>query len=315
MGNVIMIVVGFVLLVWGADRFVEGASTLAKKLGIPSVIIGLTVVAFGTSAPELAVSVIAGLQGANEIAIGNVLGSNIFNLLVVIGSSAIVAPLVIDKELLNGDWMITIGATTLLGVLLALGWELSRIDAMILLVAFAFVIGNQIKNGMRIKAQGENSEDNNFVQEQKMVSSYRMLFGILAGLVAIILGGQLAVTGATELARMLLISETIIGLTIVAIGTSLPELVTSVVATKKGETSIAIGNVIGSNLFNILFILGVSGLCHPISIQTTAIYDTILLLVISIVLYMIGKKGHFNRIIGIGMIIVYVGYTIGIIIR
>lgn len=319
MGNVAVLVVGFVLLVWGADRFVEGSCAFAKKLGIPAIIIGLTIVAFGTSAPELAVSLVAGLQGANEIAVGNVLGSNIFNLLVVVGASAMVSPLVIDKELLDRDWIVSIIATVVLGVLFVFCNELSRLDAVILLIGFVIVLFVQMRSVMRGKENSKGSSDENVevegvVQEQQ-ISNTRTAFAIVAGLISIIVGGQLAVSGATEIARIMNISETIIGLTIVAIGTSLPELVTSVVATRRGEKSIAIGNVIGSNIFNVLLILGISGLCNPIGIQMTAVYDTILLLIISGIMYVIARKGHFNRGIGLGMIMSYIGYTIWIIVR
>ncbi len=310
MGKVVILIMGFVLLVWGADRFVEGASELAKKLGIPSIIIGLTVVAFGTSAPELAVSVVAGIRGANEIAIGNVLGSNIFNLLVVVGFSAVVSPLVIEKKILERDWIASILGTILLGGLIVLGNGLSRVDAVILLLAFAIVIWLQIKSATKEKKISKTENNTNGVQSNKKIN-----FNILIGLISIVLGGQLAVNGATEIARVFHISETVIGLTIVAIGTSLPELVTSVVATKRGEKSIAIGNVIGSNLFNVLFILGLSALCNPIMIQMTAIYDVVILFAISIIMYVIGKKGHFNRGIGLMMIIIYIGYTMWIVMR
>lgn len=308
--NVVSLIMGFVLLVWGADRFVEGSSELARKLGIPSIIIGLTVVAFGTSAPELAVSVVAGIQGANEIVIGNVLGSNIFNLLVVVGFSAVVSPLVIEKELLERDWIASILATILLAGLMVLGNGLSRGDAVVLLLAFTVVIGVQIKSAMKEKKILKIENNTNEAQSDK-----KIIFYIFAGLISIVLGGQLAVNGATEIVRVFHISETVIGLTIVAIGTSLPELVTSVVATKRGEKSIAIGNVIGSNLFNVLFILGLSALCNPIMIQMTAIYDVVILFAISIIMYVIGRKWHFNRGIGLTMIVIYIGYTMWIVMR
>ncbi len=313
MGNVVALIVGFGLLVVGADKFVEGSSAFARKLGIPSLVIGLTIVAFGTSAPELAVSLVAGLKGANEIAIGNVLGSNIFNLLVVVGCSAMVAPLVIEKELLKRDWVGTILSTLLLGGLLLMGKELSRLDALALLVAFAIIMWMQIRSAIHGKT--EESKGNSEREKSGIVVGVY----IILGLTAIILGGQLSVTGASGIARSLQISETVIGLTVVAIGTSLPELVTSVVATRRGENSIAIGNVIGSNLFNILFILGISALCTPIGIQVTAIYDTVVLLIVSIVLYAFARRGSFHRkyhrALSCGMIAVYIAYTAWILLR
>ncbi len=316
MGNVVILGLGFVLLVWGADRFVEGASGLAKKLGVSSIIIGLTIVAFGTSAPELAVSLVAGIQGVNEIAIGNVVGSNIFNLLIVVGCSAVVSPLIIDKELLKRDWIVMILSTILLMVILMTNIDIIRIEAMLLLIGFAIILGLQIRSGIQSKVQKKELESTSIQTSTKvLMSNGKVIFCIVVGLTAIIMGGQLVVNGATGIARSLHISETIIGLTIVSIGTSLPELVTSVVATRRGEKHIAIGNVIGSNLFNILFILGITALCSPITTQITAIYDVILLLIISILTFMIAKKGHFNRFIGTGMIVTYIAYAIWIVIR
>lgn len=336
MGNVAILVVGFVLLVWGADKFVEGASELAKKLGIPSLIIGLTIVAFGTSAPELAVSLVAGLQGENEIAIGNVLGSNLFNLLVVIGCSAVVAPLVIEAELLNRDWIASIVGAILLGILLLSGNDLARVDAVMLLIGFVVIMTLQVRAALRVRSgevkydTGEYSAEKHKIKEDKIqelnsgkdidhISGVRIVCYIALGLISIVIGGQLSVKGATELARIFHVSETIIGLTIVAIGTSLPELVTSIVATKRGENSIAIGNVIGSNIFNTFFILGISALCSPIKVEITAIYDTVLLVLVSIILYAVARQGWFNRkyyrVIGSGMIAVYMMYTAWILIR
>ncbi len=326
MGNVVILVMGFMLLVIGADKFVEGTSAFARRLHIPPLIIGLTIVAFGTSAPELAVSLVAGLQGSNEIAIGNVLGSNIFNLLVVIGSSALVAPLIMEETLLRRDWTASIAGTILLGGLLLKGNALSRIDALVLLLAFAFIMGIQIRDAgkekkvcIAIPTHEENQRNDSEADRLQEISKKRIVIYIGLGLIVIILGGQLAVNGASGIARIFQISETIIGLTVVAIGTSLPELVTSIVATRRGENSIAIGNVIGSNIFNILFILGISALCTPISVDNTAIYDTMLLILISIVLILVAKKGTFHgkyhRRIGGIMIAAYIMYTAWIIIR
>lgn len=310
MEAMMMLVLGFMLLVWGADKFVEGASAFAAKLGVPPLMIGLTIVAFGTSAPELAVSVTAGMNHANEIAIGNVLGSNIFNLLVVSGLSAIFAPLVMEEELLNRDWIGSILAAVLLGGLLLMGNEISRLDACILLLGFAVVMGLQVKSALDARC---NQEEMALTVKQE--KNGRIAFYMIAGLCAIVFGGQFAVEGATGIARILHISETVIGLTVVAIGTSLPELVTSVVATRRGENSIAIGNVIGSNLFNILFILGISALGNPIAVQQTALWDTILLVVASVILWFPAKKNQFGRFLGFGMVLSYVGYTIWILVR
>ena len=222
----IMLVVGFALLVWGADKFVAGASALARRLGVSPLLVGLTIVAFGTSAPELAVSLTAALQGANEIAVGNVVGSNIFNLLVVAGLSAVVCPLVMDRTLLRRDWPLSLLAAVILCAMIAPDLTISRLEGAILLAVFALTLFLQIRAALK----GRNTLE----AETDEVTMPPLMIGVNIGLACIIIGGQLAVNGATGIARMFGLSETLIGLTIVAIGTSLPELVTSLVAAKKG---------------------------------------------------------------------------------
>ena len=305
----IMLVFGFVLLVWGADKFVAGASALARRLGVSPLLVGLTIVAFGTSAPELAVSLTAALQGANEIAVGNVVGSNIFNMLMVAGLSAVVCPLVMDRTLLRRDWPDSILAAILLLVFIAPDLTISRVEGIILLAAFAVVLGTQIRAALKNRDTLETEEDE--------VAMPPLMIGIniVLGLACIIIGGQLAVNGATGIARMFGLSETLIGLTIVAIGTSLPELVTSLVAARKGQNEIAMGNVIGSNLFNILFILGVSSAITPIPVQATSIIDALVLIGISIVFYLPARRGKLGRAPGAIMALTYVVYTAYLIIR
>ena len=305
----IMLVFGFVLLVWGADKFVAGASALARRLGVSPLLVGLTIVAFGTSAPELAVSLTAALQGANEIAVGNVLGSNIFNLLVVAGLSAVVCPLVMDRTLLRRDWPISVGAAILLLAYILPDLTISRIEGIILLVMFALVLGAQIRAALKNRDTLESEEDE--------ITMPPVMIGvnIVLGLACIIIGGQLAVNGATGIARMFGLSETLIGLTIVAIGTSLPELVTSLVAARKGQNEIAMGNVIGSNIFNLLLILGVSATITPIPVQATSIIDALVLIGISIVFYLPARRGKLGRAPGAIMALTYVVYTAYLIMR
>ena len=305
----IMLVFGFVLLVWGADKFVAGASALARRLGVSPLLVGLTIVAFGTSAPELAVSLTAALQGANEIAVGNVVGSNIFNLLMVAGLSAVVCPLVMDRTLLRRDWPISLAAAVLLLVFIAPDLTISRIEGVILLVVFALVLGMQIRAALKNRDTLESEEDE--------ITMPPLMIGvnIVLGLACIIIGGQLAVNGATGIARMFGLSETLIGLTIVAIGTSLPELVTSLVAARKGQNEIAMGNVIGSNIFNLLFILGVSATITPIPVQATSIIDALVLIGISIVFYLPARRGKLGRAPGAIMALTYVVYTVYLIMR
>lgn len=305
--SIMLLVIGFVLLVWGADQFVSGASAVARKLGVPPLVIGLTIVAFGTSAPELAVSLTAALKGANEIAVGNVLGSNIFNLLAVAGISAILCPLVASKELTRRDWPISIISAMILGVFLLTGMKISRIEGLILLACMAILLYSQLKPSFKDRIKLEKTYEH--------FKTWQIIFKIVFGLAAIVLGGDWSVDGATGLARMIGLSETVIGLTIVAIGTSLPELVTSIMAAKRGENDIALGNVIGSNLFNILFILGASAAINPITIQFTSVLDTIFLIAISIIFLLPAWKGKISRNVSICMTACYIGYTVWLLIR
>lgn len=305
----VLLIIGFALLVWGADKFVAGASAFARRLGVSPLLVGLTIVAFGTSAPELAVSLTAALQGANEIAVGNVVGSNLFNLLVVAGLSAVICPLVMDRTLLRRDWPLSVGAAVLLLVFIAPDLKISRIEGLILLAIFAVVLGAQIRAALKNRDALEGEED------EVLMPPVMIGVNIVLGLACIIIGGQMAVNGATGIARMFGLSETLIGLTIVAIGTSLPELVTSLVAARKGQNEIAMGNVIGSNLFNILLILGVSSAITPIPVQATSIVDCIVLIAVSVVFYLPAMRGKLGRFPGAVMALSYVAYTVYLIMR
>ena len=318
--SVFFLILGFLLLVKGADLFVDGASSIAKRLRIPSLIIGLTIVAFGTSAPELAVSVTAAFKGSNDIALGNVVGSNIFNLLVVIGVSAMICPLAVEKSMIKKDYPLSIGATLLLGLLVMdqfLGkkdaMSLSRLDGIILLAGFALFMYLTIREGLAKRKEQLQS------QEEEIPVKYSLPVSILlsvAGLLGIIFGGDMTVNSAKEIARAFGLSEALIGLTIVAIGTSLPELVTSVVASKKGESDIALGNAVGSNLFNILFILGVSSTILPMSVSPTYLYDIGFLLVVSLLVFIpVAAKQKISRGTGAAMTGAYILYTIYLIMR
>ena len=305
----VLLIIGFALLVWGADKFVAGASAFARRLGVSPLLVGLTIVAFGTSAPELAVSLTAALQGANEIAVGNVVGSNLFNLLVVAGLSAVICPLVMDRTLLRRDWPDSILAAILLLVFIVPDLTISRMEGIILLVVFAGVLGAQIRAALRNRSAADEEDD------EPVMPPVMIGVNIVLGLACIIIGGQMAVNGATGIARMFGLSETLIGLTIVAIGTSLPELVTSLVAARKGQNEIAMGNVIGSNLFNILLILGVSSAITPIPVQATSIVDCIVLIAVSVIFYLPAMRGKLGRFPGAVMALSYVAYTVYLIMR
>ena len=302
----ILLIVGFVLLIKGADLFVDGASSVAAKLKVPSLIIGLTVVSIGTSLPEAAVSVSASLSGNNSISLGNVIGSNIFNLLMVVGVSSAILPIVTDRDMLKRDMPINIGVTVLLGILLFDG-NLSRLEALFLLLLLAAYMFLLIRSALKNRVEAE---------ETKVLPWVKSIVFIVLGMAAIIGGGQLVVNSAKTIALALGMSETLVGLTVVAIGTSLPELVTSVVAARKGDSGIAMGNVIGSNLFNILFILGMAGVIKPLTADAAFFIDTGILLGISALMLLFAfTKRKISRVEGITCVLIYVAYTAYIIMR
>lgn len=300
----VLLLVGFLLLVKGADFFVEGSSSIAKLFNIPSVVIGLTIVAMGTSAPEAAVSITAGLAGNNDIALSNVLGSNMFNLLMVIGICAILRGVDTEKEILNRDLPVNIGATLLM-MLMVLDLKISQVEGIILLIALAIYLIVVVKKALQNKTKEEAIETK---------SPLLSVVYIIGGLIAIVFGGDLVVDNACAIAETFGLSQTLIGLTIVAMGTSLPELVTSIVATKKGETGLALGNAVGSCLFNILFILGISSAISPIGASREGFMDVIILLGITVVTYLFArtdkKTVRYEGIICVAMYFAYMGYAI-----
>lgn len=318
---VLYLIVGFVLLVKGADFFVEGASSIAKRMHIPTIVIGLTIVAFGTSAPELAVSLSAAIKGSNDIAIGNVVGSNIFNLLVVIGVSAMISPLTVKRSMIKKDYPLSIFAAVLLGVLCldsvlfhAKETTLGRMDGVSLLVCFVFFMYITVREGLRGRKDAKKEHEDEVENMSFPIGKSIVL--LVVGLAGIVFGGDLSVEGAKEIARAFGLSEALIGLTIVAIGTSLPELVTSIVAAKKGESDIVLGNVVGSNLFNIFFILGCSATILPMHVSGTYIYDIGLLIIVSVLAFIpIAKSKKVGRVMGGVMTLAYVAYTVYLIMR
>lgn len=311
----IILIIGFFLLIKGADIFVDGASSIAKKIGIPSVIVGLTIVSLGTSAPELAVSLISSFNGNNGIAVGNVLGSNLFNTLVVLGGTAIVAPLLIKKSTIKRDYIATLVVTILtcfliFGVVPKSENMLSRISGIILLVVCVVYMFILVK-----AAKKDSVKDEENISEIKM--SKNILLSLI-GVVGIVFGGNLVVDSATNIAYSLGMSEKLVGLTIVAVGTSLPELVTSIVAALKGENDIALGNVLGSNIFNLVLILGASATITPIAVSGVMIIDFIILIAVTLfigALIFLNKKeekrlGRLEGIILVGIYVAYLAYII-----
>ncbi len=304
----ILLLLGFILLVKGADHFVEGSASVAKVLRIPSVVIGLTVVAMGTSAPELAVSITAALTGNNDIAVGNVLGSNIFNLMVVAGVCGVILPMAVDPGILNRDFIFSIVISGILLAVTAFDLQISRMDGLALLGLFGYFIIKTVKKALKDRVEIQ--------EETKTLSPAKSLVYIAVGIAAIILGGDMVVDSASRIASSFGLSQNLIALTIVAAGTSLPELVTSVVASGKGENGLALGNVIGSNIFNILAILGLSSFIHPIMITTQSVYDLMILIVFSVVVWFAARsQKEISRGEGIAILALYMGYMAYIIIR
>ena len=304
----LLLVLGFVLLIKGADYFVDGASSVAKKFRIPSIIIGFTIVAMGTSLPECAVSVTASLANNNALAISNVVGSNIFNLMIVCGASAIFAPLAIQKSTLLKEFPFSIFCALLLLVLGYTSFNLGRMEGIVLLVLFLVYLLWMIFSAL--KNRQEIDEDVN------ILPTWKCLLFIIGGAIAIKYGGDFVVDGASFIATKLGFSQNLIGLTIVALGTSLPELVTSIVAARKNEVDMALGNAIGSNIFNILLVLGIAGAISPVAFIMENVIDIILLTIMSAYVWILAwTKNHINKTEGISMILIYVIYLVYICIR
>ena len=302
----LLLLIGFVLLIKGADFFVDGSSSLARIMKVPSVIIGLTIVAMGTSAPEASVSVNAALAGSNDIAISNVIGSNLFNGLVVVGVCAFMAGFKTNPEILKRDMPLNIIVTAILCIML-LDRHINHIEGIILLISMSVYIAVMVISALKNRETAD---------ECKILSLPKSLIFIIGGLIAVIFGGTLVVDNACLIAKDFGVSENFIGLTIIAIGTSLPELVTSITATRKGDSGLALGNAIGSNLFNILFILGMSATICPLNVLSESIIDCIILLVSAVILYVFARtKKTMNRWEGIVCVFLYVGYTAYLLIR
>ena len=264
--NTLLIIIGIVMVLWGADRLTEGASALARRMHVPEIVIGLTIVAAGTSAPELFISLASALKGTPDMAVGNVVGSNIFNALLIVGCAAMVAPMVITPSTVKKDMPFAVGASLLLLAAILFGGDVSRLDGLLLLAFFAvFMVYT-----FRVALKGNTVSDSPSVDATPV---WKSLLYVVAGLAGLIIGSDLFVDSASDVARRLDISDGVIGLTIVAGGTSLPELATSVVAARKGQSAIAIGNVIGSNVFNILLILGLTATVSPMAVQGITVVD------------------------------------------
>lgn len=312
---IVLLVVGFVLLIKGADFFVEGSSSVAKRLRVPSIIIGLTIVAMGTSLPELAVSVTASMSGNNALAVSNAVGSNIFNLMVVCGVCALFTPLAVDKGTLKREFPFSILCAILLCVFGYIGMTLGRVDGIIFCVLFAGFLAYMIRNALKAREGGEKILEEE-AEEIKVLPVWKCVVYILGGIIAIKFGGDFVVDGASTIAAGFGLSQNLIGLTIVALGTSLPELVTSIVAAKKNEVDMALGNVIGSNIFNILLILGVAAVISPVTLIMENLIDVILLIAMSVLVWIFAwSKQEIRRMEGAVMLVIYAVYLVYICIR
>ena len=321
---ILLLAVGFAFLVKGADFFVEGSSSIAKKLKVPPIIIGLTIVAMGTSLPETAVSVTASLVQNNELAVSNVVGSNIFNLMFVIGVCSILTPIMVQKATVVRDIPLSLGCALVLLVLGIsglgdkTGMTLGHADGVIFLIVFAGYIFTMVRSAMKARAAGQKVEIEGVEEcdNMKELSYGKSILFLIVGAAAIAFGGDLTVDTASRIAIELGMSQTLVGLTIVSIGTSLPELVTSVVAARKNEVDMAVGNAVGSNIFNILMVLGISSAISPVALIRENIIDIVLLMVFSVMVWIFaGTRKKIERKEGIIMVVVYLIYCAYIIAR
>lgn len=313
----ILLIIGFLLLIKGADTFVVGSSSIAKIFNVPTLIIGLTIVAFGTSAPEAAVSVTAALKGNNDMAIANVVGSNIFNILAVVGIAAFINPIKVQKSTIIKEFPFAILASVVLLILAHdikfQGYNenlLTRADGLMLLSLFGIFMYYLIEMALTSK------EDMNVEQAKENISMGKSVLMSALGIIGILIGGQLVVNSASSIAIAWGMSENLVGLTIVAVGTSLPEFVTSIIAARKGESDIAIGNVVGSNLFNILFVLGLSATISNISVHPVVFIDMLIMIIVTILAYALAAtRKSINKFEGAILAMLYIVYMIFVIIR
>lgn len=307
------VIFGLILLVWSADKFVEGAAATARHFGMPALLIGMVIVGFGTSAPEMVVSALASSQGNPGIALGNAYGSNITNIALILGITALISPIAVHSQVLRKELPI------LAIITFAAAWQLwdgnlSRMDAVVLLLIFAGLMGWTIWQGMQKKTDQFGTEMDEEL-EQNQLPIKQAVFWLVIGLVLLILSSRVLVWGAVEIATSLGVSDLIIGLTIVAIGTSLPELASSVIAARKGEHDIALGNIIGSNLFNTLAVVGIAGSIAPMAVSQELLYrDVMTMIVLTLSLFVFGYgfrgQGRINRIEGGILLSAYVAYTV-----
>ena len=308
--QIALLIIGFVMLIKGADWFVDGAAGMADKLHIPQLIIGLTIVAMGTSAPEAAISISASVQGSADIAVGNILGSNILNILIILGITSVITPLAVQKSTVKYEIPFVIIISVIFGLIGLFDNSIGFIDGILLWVLFIAYIAYLFIMTKKGKIQADESDDEDNDKKPKKVWQL-ILFGII-GIALVVFGSNITVNAATEIATMFGMSERFIGLTIVALGTSLPELVTSITAALKKNADIAIGNIVGSNIFNILFVIGTSAMITPVAYQSQFLIDSIFCVATAILLLLLvlNKDKKLKRWGGIIMLICYAGYFV-----
>ena len=317
--DALLLLAGFVLLVQSAKIFVGASVDIARRLRIPPLVIGLTVVAMGTSAPEVVISVSAALGGSSDLALANVIGSNIFNLMFIVGFCVLLFPIAVNMKLISRDYWVSVAATILLLVMIALfGDVIPRFGGLILLLGFVLYMIVVVKKALRDKAAQEETgqEEAASGAEQRDAPPKPLLRSILialAGAALIVLGGQLTVSSAVDIALKIGITERVVGLTIVAMGTSLPELITTLIACRRGEGEFALGFIIGSSIFNIMFVLGLAGAILPLAIDGSVLYDMIVLTAGTLIFYILARSGsRLVRLEGFAMAAVYVSYMVSI---
>lgn len=318
---VVLLIIGFAFLVKGADAFVEGCSSIAKRFEVPSLIIGMTIVAMGTSLPETAVSITASVTGNNALAVSNAVGSNIFNLMIVVGVCAILTPVAVRKETLKVDFPFSVLCAVLLLILGGIGMMLGHADGVIFIVLFAVFIFYMIKSAQKARKDNKDmdTEESEFAMEAEEIQIMPMpksIVFIVLGCIAITLGSDWVVDGATTVAEALGVSQTLIGLTVVAFGTSLPELATSIMAARKNEVDMALGNAIGSNIFNILMVLGIAAAISPIAFILENMIDIVILIIFSVIVWIMAwTKDELSKKEGLVMAILYAAYVVYICMR
>jgi len=306
--DILFLIVGFVLLIKSAELFVNASVEIAKRLKIPNLVIGLTVVAMGTSAPELMISVSAAIGGSGDLAVANVVGSNIFNLIFIVGFCSLLYPIGVNlKEIARDYWVSVAAAIFLLVIVMVFNDTIPRFGAFILLAGFVAYMVTLVRHTMKNKVEGED-DDQSGVKPKPLALS---IFLAILGAAVIVLGGQLTVSSAVNIAQAAGITERVIGLTIVAMGTSLPELVTTIIACRKKEGEFAVGFIVGSNIFNIMFVLGMAGIITPLAVESGALFDLAVLIAGSLLFFVFACTGkRVSRIEGLSLAMVYAGYMV-----